>query len=506
MDQLRHQKKEGSAVSDRLKFDVKPIAVRSENLVTSIKATNGNAQSGDGISTIIFDVPAMSGGYYLDAASTRFSFNLRFTDVSNNATSIDAAKYIFLDRGPNSIINRFQLYDQSGHLLEDLQNYHLLYGIEKVCTGNAQVQQYRNAFFKEGRSVDSATQAVSSGALQASSLTVATVAYPLATLAPLGNPDPSSGGGVFKSAAAGNGTSGLFVSDLFEGSVANNVTTDIPLTLTFHSSVFGSGSDKYFPLSALNGFRIVLTLNTASNAFQIDLSSGTNHTVYYQVNNPTLYTNLIRVDPAVDRGIIDSNKGTDGRIRIHTQSWRTYQVTVLAAETSKNVVIPVSVSSLKALYFTHTNPSPNGYNAAAGFYKRFMNQYQLFVGSVAIPTSPVICTGTQVEPLSELLRAWHVRLNDQDFSTLLSPEFFLDEYVNDHASNYRSNALYGIELESFSLKDDVIESGSNVLNNNVELRLTYSSAAALSYNLMFFALYDCFLVIDPETGITTIEF
>jgi len=135
-----------------------------------------------------------------------------------------------------------------------------------------------------------------------------------------------------------------------------------------------------------------------------------------------------------------------------------------------------------------------------------MNQYQLFVGSVAIPTSPVICTGTQVEPLSELLRAWHVRLNDQDFSTLLSPEFFLDEYVNDHASNYRSNALYGIELESFSLKDDVIESGSNVLNNNVELRLTYSSAAALSYNLMFFALYDCFLVIDPETGITTIEF
>ena len=64
MDQLRHQKKEGSAVSDRLKFDVKPIAVRSENLVTSIKATNGNAQSGDGISNIIFDIPAMSGGYY----------------------------------------------------------------------------------------------------------------------------------------------------------------------------------------------------------------------------------------------------------------------------------------------------------------------------------------------------------------------------------------------------------------------------------------------------------
>ena len=135
-----------------------------------------------------------------------------------------------------------------------------------------------------------------------------------------------------------------------------------------------------------------------------------------------------------------------------------------------------------------------------------MNQYQLFIGSVAIPTTPVICTGTQIEPLSELLRAWHVRLNDQDFSTLLHPQFCLDEYATATVGNYRSNYLYGVELESFSLKDDVIKSGSNVLNNNVELRLTYSQAAAMTYNLMFFALYDCFLVIDPETGITTIEF
>ena len=313
MDQLRHQKKEGSAVSDRLKFDVKPIAVRSENLVTSIKATNGNAQSGDGISTIIFDIPAMSGGYYLDAASTRFSFNIRFTDVSNNATAIDTGKYAWLDRGPSSIIllNRFQLYDQSGHLLEDLQNYHLLYGIEKVCTGDASVQVYRNAFFKESRGVDSGAQALA-GATTLQGL------GGVATLAPLGNPDPSSGGGVFKS--VGGGTNGLFVNDPFEGALANHVSTDIPLTLTFHSSVFGSGSDKYFPLGALNGFRIVLTLNTASNAFQMDTGSTIAHMVYYQVNNPTLYTNLIRVDPAVDRGIIDSNKGTDGRSYTYSYS------------------------------------------------------------------------------------------------------------------------------------------------------------------------------------------
>ena len=506
MDTLRHQKKEGSAVSDRLKFDVKPIAVRSENLVTSIKATNGNAQSGDGISTIIFDIPAMSGGYYLDAASTRFSFNLRFTDVSGNATSVDTLKYVWLDRGPNSIINRFQLYDQSGHLLEDLQNYHLLFGMEKVCTGHGDVQRFRNNFFKETRAWDSGAQALASSAFQSQSVTVSNVAFPFSSLPPQIRMDPSSGGALYQRPAVNTGTTNAFNNDVGEGLIADNLLTDIPLTLTFHSSVFGSGSDKYFPLSALNGFRIVITLNTANNAFQLDKDSTTGHTLYYQVNNPTLYTNLIRVDPAVDRGIIDSAKGTDGRIRIHTQSWRTYQVTVLSAETSKNVVVPISVSSLKALYFAHTNPTPTEYNSASGFYKRYLNQYQLFIGSVAIPTTPVICTGTQVEPLSELLRAWHVRLNDQDFSTLLHPQFCLDEYVSGTAGNYRSNYLYGVELESFSLKDDVIESGSNVLNNNVELRLTYSQAANASYNLLFFALYDCFLVIDPETGITTIEF
>ena len=106
-----------------------------------------------------------------------------------------------------------------------------------------------------------------------------------------------------------------------EGLVADNLLIDIPLTLTFHSSIFEAGSDKYIlSVEGLEWFCIVITLNTAKNTFQLDTGSTTVHTLYCQVNNPTLYTNLIRVNPAVDRGIIDSAKGTDGRIRIHTQS------------------------------------------------------------------------------------------------------------------------------------------------------------------------------------------
>jgi hypothetical protein len=82
-------------------------------------------------------------------------------------------KFIFLDKGPNSIINRFQMYDNSRHLLEALLNYYLVYGLEKVCTGDTPVQRYCNSVFKECRNVDRVAAittglTVSSGVGQAS--------------------------------------------------------------------------------------------------------------------------------------------------------------------------------------------------------------------------------------------------------------------------------------------------------------------------------------------------
>ena len=89
MEDVRPQKKEGSAVSDRMRYIPKPIAVRSENWVTNIRASDGSLFNGDGL-TRYFNIPT---------------------------TILDARWYLFLDRGPQSIINRFQLYDASGHLL-----------------------------------------------------------------------------------------------------------------------------------------------------------------------------------------------------------------------------------------------------------------------------------------------------------------------------------------------------------------------------------------------------
>ena len=109
---------------------------------------------------------------------------------------------------------------------------------------------------------------------------------------------------------------------------------------------------------------------------------------------------------------------------------------------------------------------------------------QLFVGSVAIPTTPVqvqvlgiiVGEGTYTKVTAELLRAWHIHLNDQDMGTLLQPGQSWDECATGVYS--RSNFYMGVELESFSNKDDTISSGANVLNNNVELRINYKQADA----------------------------
>ena len=142
---------------------------------------------------VVFDIPAMSGGYYLDTAATRFSFNVQLQTVgASTSTSLDQNRYLFLDRGPQSIINRFQLYDASGHLLEDIQNYHILYGLVKVCTGNRAVQEKRNNFFKECRNCDGFKMTSDGSAVQDAVVSVITK-----------NIDPAFGGAIYQKPADG---------------------------------------------------------------------------------------------------------------------------------------------------------------------------------------------------------------------------------------------------------------------------------------------------------------
>ena len=82
----------------------------------------------------------------------------------------------------------------------------------------------------------------------------------------------------------------------------------------------------------------------------------------------------------------------------------------------------------------------------------------------------VIGKETYTEAMAELFYVCHIRLNDHNISTLFQHEQMWGKYIL--AKSFRSNFSVGVELKSFSTQDDNIDSGANVLSNNVELRIT----------------------------------
>ena len=67
------------AITDRMKYGVKPSAVRSENYLHNIKASNGSTFKYQMGQDIIFDVPALGNGYYCDFSTSYFRMKMDVT-------------------------------------------------------------------------------------------------------------------------------------------------------------------------------------------------------------------------------------------------------------------------------------------------------------------------------------------------------------------------------------------------------------------------------------------
>jgi hypothetical protein len=522
-----------------MRYNTKPVAVRSENILSNLKASNGARFNGDGSSTIIFDVPAMTGGFYLDPHNTRLTFNLLFTDNNNVASGITNGN-VYLDRGPHSLINRLQVYDANGHPLEDITDYHQLYAMMTMVSGNPMTRATRGSFYKDCRYAGQNN--VTSAGDSYFHKDTATVSAQTGVLISGTFPDPTQGGRVLSMGTAVSGATNFYGTSLMQngtdGPVATTLTQPIQLSLNLISGIFGSGFPKYYPLSAMNGLRIVLTLNRPAIAFQMDHlcnnGTGVAATLAYSVSDPTLYMNSVRVDPSVDRGLISSMRGRDGKIRIPTVGWRSYKISIYPSDTVKNFIVPFAVSSLKSLFWCFSPATPDGTQSASAMYTRNLAQYQCLVGTIPIPVTPVQVIPPYCEAMSELYRAVHVTINDQSWPGLIKYSDCLNEMPTPYSTgttqpsvngtgvglgpntlgsfNQQSDIFFGVELESFSGKNDTIECGANVLNNNIELRFTFNSIinSAIgiysAYNCYVYGYHDVFIVMDPLTGVTTLEF
>ena len=127
------------AITDRMKYGVKPSAVRSENYLHNIKASNGpqfDVQMGQ---DIIFDIPALGNGYYCDFSTSYFRVKVdvqlttAITQVAG-ATVKAGNGYVRFERGPESMFRRVLIQDASGNLLESFENYNDLYCLTELLS------------------------------------------------------------------------------------------------------------------------------------------------------------------------------------------------------------------------------------------------------------------------------------------------------------------------------------------------------------------------------------
>ena len=150
----------GAAVSDRMRYGVKPSAVRSENYLHNIKAVNGSGFDVAMGQDIIFEVPALGNGYYCDFSTSYFRFrvdvNMTAALVAGTGNAAGNARnngYIRFERGPESMFRRVQIQDSSGNLLESFENYNDLYCLTELMTDNAANRQGVSTFHGEGLQV-----------------------------------------------------------------------------------------------------------------------------------------------------------------------------------------------------------------------------------------------------------------------------------------------------------------------------------------------------------------
>lgn len=485
----------GSAVSDKMKYAVKQAAVRSENALRNIKASNGTEFSQNLGTEIVFELPSNSNGSYCDFSKSYFRFTLE-VDVSEVQGVSHAGLYLghgqfFYERGPESMFRRIQIYDASGTLLENLEHYNEIYAVQELLTSTTEHRVSTGYSFHEGwndQVLEKNFPDLGGTVVMGNNKTITTAAgYS-------GDKDAYKVAQMNQSALA------------ITGADAKKATFDVTFQLS--SAMFGGSAQKYLPFTAVNGLRMVMTLDSINNTF-----NSTTHLLEIsgcKIRDPTFFYDVIRVDPMVDASLIASARGEDGLIRIHTQTWSHFSHTLPYGCTSDEFVIPVRVSSLKAIFFGFTS-NKQGQNVntirnvdasdelkfakfcfanmKSAFIHNGLTDYQFFVDGQPQPSTPVRVGRCQNytnkvddhlfvpshdsrgsgEHMIELARAVHHGLKSLDGGHLS----LLNGTYDKQYGRCGRNQLYGMEFESFSEKSNVIESGTNTLNSNVTLRMNF---------------------------------
>ena len=411
-------------------------AVRSRQFTTEFNPTNQQTANPDSTTKIDIDGQA---GQYLNQAQSVFTFKV------NNSNSTDA---LSPDGGAWSFIRRLEVYCGS-NLLESIDEYGAMYTLMMDCQVNGADRGNNHS--------------ISSGC---------------------NNDDNSI-----------CNTRGRFIAP------SGNSTYSIPLI----SGVVGGNCPKYLPLDTTAPLRLEVTwasvgvggVNSGTTgAAPSGTATGAPSTSNdWTVTDCTYVGSIIQLDADAER-VVQVQTGGTGNLAISTNTYRNYNTTLASASSSLSFLIACKATSLNAIYVIHRNQTSatGGTNDAGtsvgGRSKMDMTKYQFKIGNQNAPQTQVDCADPANEAFQALMGSLHAIGDTTSHTCINNTTYNLDNVTDGTDTNTADNVTLssandgkyavGIELESYSHKTDVSESGVNTLGSQIFFEGTYDSTPAAS--------------------------
>ena len=505
--------------------DVLPLAVESRSRRRTFFPVNGQEFSSAGANIIRIDLSADA---LLDTQHSYLRFNVKTTGAVTAGMDYS---------GGHGFIRRLRI-QQSGTTLEDINNYNRLMGaVVLPCQSGTEHHKERSAteFVRmpggSGLTADAQTQDDTYGGLVLPNITATPVGASTAAPDPLTAAGvqasltsivaPVTGAGAVKDAidSMTNKINALVASVSGTGNLVgavHNVETQLQATREYVITIpLNSGllnCDKLVPLMLMSA-PLTIEMELAQTNVPMCLSAAMADG--YTISNVRYIANLIEVGGDVAQQLRMVQEASGGVLTLAGQTYSHFAGNLSAGSAGDQIVnVPARVKSMKSLFFVSQGEGgieqSNRYGCSFGG-NCLMNSYQLKVGSVVYPPTPVRCGfstaaglngqngagATKSEPLFELAKAWGNVGSNKGMGQLSVGTLYATERTQPLTGGFYSFSPFGIDLEAFQRV--AIESGVNTADRSLPLSLVLNTGAMNSaQGVDAFVLADALFYINSD--------
>lgn len=329
--------------------------------------------------------------------------------------------------------------------------------------------------------------------------------------------------------------------ELFYAGPGASDTSDILVTKEYTIPLFsflGSLSDKFAPLH--NGYTIMITLNSAANAFCLAQPASTaDQTQYwnqtsvggtpqYSISNVYFEAQILELGPVAESMLLGSTGGQP--LIIPTKAFRNYVGSIPAGSSAYRLDINLNVASLTNILWIQrlaTDLNNITYRSLSQRVRNYVLNWYFQYGSSVLPqTSGITASdssgGSFNEAYAELLKSRHSLLTD-NFNTVLNRTNYPVDTpgvypwgsitnptlarIGDYFSSYESGKFAaGIDLELVTGKSGDLVCGMNTNGMNTSIFVNFvPGSSPANTRIDLWAEYDAFINVSPGLA-TTVSF